>query len=288
MKPSNSAVFGSTLHAPQVPDQSVRSLTRSSENEILKKLLPILESTTNSFETGRENLLMQSFYISQGPRKSDESLERLILANVFAHPRLDKFSIYKLCKESIMTHEYGAKHVIDTVNQVRNTLRPSILYIPRIDAIKTDCKPSFAILIENLGQLQGKPVIVLASSSERMSFQTRQRLGGAFRHDARFCVEVGPPNAKERSDFLQDVFFEAVPFTKPGRKSQLKKKEHDLLNFLQNLAVEKTEGNYIEEISKFRNNLLQTCAKYFNVTDKAKLILELNEQILKHSLQGSM
>lgn len=293
MKPSKSSVFGSSLHVPNVPDQSLRPLTRRSEQEVLKKLSPILDTITKRFENGTDNpFSLNTFYVSQGPRASDESLEKLILANVFADKRLDSFPIYTLSKESIMTETYDLEHryayVQNVFNRVKNTLRPCILYIPRIDAIMTECSTIADTIIVQTHLLQEKPILVLATSAQPMSHQVRQRLKGAMKNEERFCIDVGPPNAKERGDYLNDVFFEAATFTNQSGRSQGKLKDEDVkqMTLLKTLAVNNTEGNSIQEISKLQDTLLQTCARHFGTQNKSKLFNELTSDILKHSHRG--
>jgi hypothetical protein len=138
----------------------------------VRNLLEAIKPTFRTFQQNSGGLpLVQTFYVGadkRSIRNADESLENLILPSVFEDPLFKDYPIYRLTKLDILCEHNFYKKVEKTIDSVAASVRPSILYLPRIDAIGKDLEKDKeqvglweAFVGENLLKLRGKHVLIV-------------------------------------------------------------------------------------------------------------------------------
>lgn len=286
-KPTNTAVFGSTLYIPQLPNPAVNSLFTNIQNQAIEKLLSILPKRSQAAMDLAENddgsAKITTFLLSSKNTFSAHAIETNLLPGILVHPKIADYPVYILSLENILSRRTHKQldHITETVNQVLNSVKPCILYMPRLEDLASNYLAPF--IARQLLQLRGKPVLLLATSSELPAEHHFRTIFGAS--NSAFAIRL--PNQQERLDFFRPMFTtlgHRTEGTVPNITDAMKKK----LDNLHKTAAEVTKESKVDLVLSLHDALMKVFVKYFNIKDKRTLPGELGQILNEYNSKKFM
>ncbi|CAL8123807.1 unnamed protein product [Orchesella dallaii] len=169
MKPSASAVFGSTLYTPSKGlGNHVVKLVQSNIDDLREVLRPLLPTSSSGSIAE-----IRSVYILSESEVHPGDMDDMIMSSLFRSEELAKYPVYNLSAEvlsSVRWTEWPQK-VNSAFSQALDSNQPSILYLPQVDELWNSIVNMRMATAVNLSQLlenmRGKKVLLIATGSLR-------------------------------------------------------------------------------------------------------------------------
>jgi hypothetical protein len=286
MHHSNTAVFGSSLHVPEPLAPSLQPLVENQIKDILKSLTPLLPYEAR---TERHNNISRMSYMIYGTDPNgSQFLNLMISRGLLSSPDFSKISLFVLSEEKLFVRP--GKHIATinkVVSQVLDSVKPSILFIPRIDLLERilDQQQQKRAFYSQLKRIHGSNTLILATSNIAKINELSEEMKGVFDLQERLYV-VRKATTEERKNFFSQILQdpkdddEDDPLPKRKKKSSRKKNSStlDIAKYLKS-AVEITDGELEDDMCRLYEALSRVMEDFLATARNQEDIESCHESI---------
>jgi len=205
MKPSATAVFGSTLYTPSKGlGNHVDQLVKSNVDRIIEDLRPLIPTTSNNAVISG----IRAAYLLSTPGILPKDMDEMFMASLFRSEEIAHYPVYNLSSEvlsAVRWSEWPSK-MNSAFSQAAESHQPSILYLPQVDelwnSIVSLSMTTSVNLPQMLEKLRGKKVLVIATGAiHPMHFSWECPFKQVFK--SVFRLEF--PSSMERGHLFQEA-----------------------------------------------------------------------------------